>query len=502
VALLPENVDYTDIDKASLDARIQALVQSAWPTWTDHQRANFANVINELEAWCCDVLSFYQNKQARECFIAWATQRRSMIALGKLVDFAARSATAATVDETFSIPVAAAGDVVFPAGTTVRTGEVTSPIVFQLLEEARILAGNLSVVGTVEHSTSVVDAFVSDGSPNQVFTLTAVPYVDGSATATVGAGTYTQVTDFLGSTASSLHFTLVVDQNSRAKMTFGNGVNGKIPEAGAFSVDYKTGGGADGNVEAGTVVKIDGTYTDVFANPVVVTVTNAAAAAGGEERMSVETMRQLIPASVRTQTRCIAREDYETAALLVPGVGRALMLSPIENGAIPENTGWLYVVPAGGGVPSAAIKAAVLTGITVTRPGPTSFRTLVLDPVYLTVNVYAKLWVRQGYVPASVGTTIRTNLDAWFAPNNADGTPNTLVDFGWNLKDVDGNPSGLLALSDLFDVVRDTRGVLRMGTALADFTLNGSHADLVIDIMQFPAVGTVTLIDGATGLPI
>jgi uncharacterized phage protein gp47/JayE len=232
----------------------------------------------------------------------------------------------------------------------------------------------------------------------------------------------------------------------------------------------------------------------------VVSVTNTLAADGGEERMSVATMRQLIPASVRAQTRCVSREDFEIAALLVPGVGRALMLSPVEDAGIPENHGWLYVVPPAGGVPSSVIKAAVLVAVTVTRPGPVSFDCSVLDPLYLTVDVHAKVWVKQGFVPATVAASIRANLTTWFRPCAAvTNIPNLNIDFGFNYKDVDGDPSGLLGWSDIFDVVKDTSGVLRMGAALADFTLNGVHDNLAIAVGEFPRLGTVTLVDGATG---
>jgi hypothetical protein len=159
----------------------------------------------------------------------------------------------------------------------------------------------------------------------------------------------------------------------------------------------------------------------------------------------------------------------------------------------------LTIVPAGGGTPSTILKAAVLTGVTVTRPGPTSFSVSVLVPLYLVANIYARLWIRAGYSPTAVATAIRAALIDWFAPNEDDGTPNLNVDFGYYRKDENGVPSNILALSDIVDVVRDTTGVLRLGTALADFTLNGVHADLTIGLREFPAVGTVILQNGATG---
>lgn len=501
MAILPESSDYTDLDKTALDARVQALVQSAWSTWSDFARVNFANLLNELSTWVGDVLQKYQNRQALEAFVAWAIQRKSMLALAKLVGYAPRGAVAAQYEETFTIAATTAGDVVFPVGTTVRTSAVTDPVVCQLLEEVTIAAGSTSATGTIENSVSEVDTFTSDGTPGQQFTLTATGYLDSSLSLVFGGDTYTQVENFFSSLATDKHFTVWVDENDRCQFTLGDGVNGRVPAPETTgTATYKTGGGLTGNVEAHTINAIDGTWTDELGTSVSVTVDNAATATVlGEDRQTVEAMRLLVPASVRAPSRCISREDFEISALLVPGVGRALMLSTSELDGIPETEGWLYIVPTGGGAPSETLKDLVTDCITVTRPGPIGISTTVEDPVYLTINVHVKAWPRAGYAAATMAAAIRTALADWFAPCLDDGTPNSNVDFGWNLKDEDGLFSGLVALSDLYNVVRDVSSVLRLGTATADFTLNGAHDNIAILAQQFPALGTVTITNGATG---
>lgn len=479
---------------------MQALVAAAFPAWTDSARANIGNLLNELSTWNGDVLDFYQSKQFREAFCCWATQRKSMLAHAKLASFTPRSRVAATVDLTLSIPAAVAGDVVLAAGDTFRTKAVTSPQIFQLLAETTITAGSTSATASVENSENETDSFTSDGTPSQEFTLGATPYLDSSAVVTISGSTYTQVEDFLSSTATSKHYRVLVDQNDRAKLIFGDGVNGVIPgNAATIAVTYKTGGGEAGNVEAASITRVDGSYTDSLGTQVVVSCTNSAAASGGEERMSVETMRLLIPASLRLAMRCVSREDFETAATLIPGVARALMITYAEHSGIPGNEGWLYVVPSGGGVPSTALKTTVNLGVTEVRPGPLGFVISVLNPVYLTINVAAKIWIKHGYAAATVAATIRANLATWFAPSATDGTPNTNVDFGCNILNESGDPDGYIALSDIFDVVKDSAGVLRVGTAATDFQLNSTHDNIAISVLQFPALGTVTLTNGATG---
>ncbi len=70
------------------------------------------------------------------------------------------------------------------------------------------------------------------------------------------------------------------------------------------------------------------------------------------------------------------------------------------------------------------------------------------------------------------------------------------------IQDEDGNINGLLAFSDIFDVVKDSTGVRRLSPVDGDFTLNGDHADITLSRKEFPRLGTVTLVDGDTSQPL
>jgi hypothetical protein len=67
------------------------------------------------------------------------------------------------------------------------------------------------------------------------------------------------------------------------------------------------------------------------------------------------------------------------------------------------------------------------------------------------------------------------------------------------IKDADGNPVGEIAWSDVFNVIRDTDGVRKIGDRQGDLKLNSLPADIRLGIKEFPVLGTVTLIDGDTG---
>lgn len=504
-ALFRPSLDYTDLDFDALLARLQQLIAAAFPKWTDQNVANFGNILVQLIAFTGDVQGFYQNKQARETRWSQAFQRKNLLSMIKLIGYVAAGAEAAQADVTFTIAAAALGTVTFPKGTLVSTLDVTAPIKYQLTDDLILSPGQTTAVATMENSEFESDTFPSTGNANQSVTLTRTPYLPGSLTVIASNGTFVEVESLLNSSATDRNFVVVVDQNDRARADFGNGINGAIP-SGTLIANYKTGGGAAGVVEDGALTKIDGSFTDSFGNPVQVTVTNVLKSQGGADHQSNGSLRQLAPLSLRTSDRTIAREDYEIVALgLTTQVSRALMLMKKNDPGILENSGILFIVPpAGGTAPQSTFDA--ITAAFVARPYAPTFNLAIQQAPYLLINVFARIYLSRGAIAATVKSAVLTNLSAFFEdrisdPNSDDvGAPNPNVDFGFKIQGADGNPTGLLPLSNVWNVVRDTIGVVKMDPASSGFLLNGVHTDIPILTRQFPKLGTVTLINADTGV--
>jgi hypothetical protein len=495
VALLTASPDYSSRDFDALRARLISLVKSTFPEWTDFDVASFGNILLEMFAFVGDVTSFYLDGLARESRLSTATQRRNVIALAKMLGYRLPGASAATAEVEFTLDRSTAGAVTIPAGTSVRTEEVTEPVRFQLLTTATIAAGQRTALGVVEHSAAHTQLFDARGREDLEVPLDGVPYLDGSLQVSTAQGAFTEVPTFLNSSPNDRHFVVSVDQNDRATVRFGRGANG-LPPAGTITFKYKTGGGAAGNVEAGRITVLEGAYRDAFGNPVQLTVRNPAPASGGLERQTVAAAKLLAPERLRVLTRTVAREDFEIHARLVPGVARALMLTSNEDRGVAENSGILYLVPAGGGAPTSALKAAVQTQVTETYPCPLTFQVAVQDPVYRAIRVGARLFIRAGADRVRVAQAVRQNLVEYFRITEPDGTPNRRIDFGHNLR-ADGAASGDLAWSDLFNVVRDTPGVRKLNSA--ELTLNGAAADVTLAVREFPVLSGVDLWDAETG---
>lgn len=504
MAIMPRSLDMTDKDFDSLRTRMFALIASVFPTWTDDMVADFGNILVELYAHVGDALFFYQDNQAGESRITTARLRRSILGLVKLVGYIPRGASASSTDEVFALAAAMLGRVVIPAGTRILTPEVTEPIAYQLLSDVVFEPGEVSKMSAVEHSETVSESVASSGLPNQRVELVRVPYLDGSAVISATNGDYIEVGNFLASRSTDRHYVVTVDQNDRARVTFGNGINGAIPAKGTIAITYKIGGGSSGRVEAGALSRLERSFFDSTGTIASVSCTNPNASSGGYDRESNSEIAIYAPASVRVLGRAVAREDYEIAALTVPGVARALHLTSNEYG-IGENQGAIFVVPAGGGVPSAALLATVaaLFEIGGAYPKTNAYDLGVYGASYFDIDVTATVYRRAGTTTAAARAAIVAALTGFFAltvTNDAGETvPNPLIDFGFNMKDSDGNPTNALSWSDVFNAIRDAAGIRKVDSGPSGLLLNGERQDATIGVAAFPRLGTVRLIDGDSG---
>lgn len=495
MALLPLNLDYTDKDFESLRTRLFSLIGSVFPDWTDREVSNFGNILVELFAFTGDVLTFYQDNQAKESRLSDAIVRSNVLALAKMLNYVPEKNAAASAELLITLNEVPTSNVVLNAGRKYLTANVSNPITFEQSFTTTIAAGQdpPQATVTVVNRQIIQEDFSSTGLPSQVITLSSTPYVDDTIFITALNGDYTQVENFLNSTASSRNFTVATDEVGRAVITFGDGVNGEVP-LGQISVSYAQGGGSAGNVDANTITRIQVPVTNVLGVRVSATATNPNAASGGADRETTSSIKQKAPPSTKVTDRTVSLDDYEIGAENVSGVTRALMVTSDQVAGIPENRGFLYIVPDGGGIPTTDLKNTVINELTVVRPNTITFNFDVVDPQYLDVDIVVRAFFASGQNPNVVASSIQTSFSEYFVLNNADGTKNDRVKFGLKY-----GSDFKLPLSDLFCVAEGTSGVRKIGANDVDFTLNGAHADVPLTFAQFPRLGTVTVVNGETG---
>ncbi|HTQ15208.1 MAG TPA: hypothetical protein VMH86_15155 [Rhizomicrobium sp.] len=126
--------------------------------------------------------------------------------------------------------------------------------------------------------------------------------------------TWTVKADLLESGPNDADFVVEMDDAGIAHLRFGNGREGRLPDAGTtFTASYSVGNGASGNVGAETIVYI--AFTDVLGNAARLRPRNPFAATGGTAPEPVADAKMFAPYAFRdTLERAITADDYTAIA--------------------------------------------------------------------------------------------------------------------------------------------------------------------------------------------
>lgn len=305
-----------------------SLADTVAPDWTDRSEADVGVTLVESQAFMLDNLSYYLDRNANECLWPSITQRRSIIEQSKMIGYELSPNVSAQVELTFVTNASGTA----PAGTQIEvdTSDGSDSATFEL-ESDFVSTGAGTYPGVIAlHGTTVTETLgSSDGTAGQKFTLSSTPLATNpsgtsSLIITVTEGgpgiVWTEVDNFLESEATDLHYRTEIDENDLVTAIFGDGVNGKIPAAGANNIDaeYRIGGGRDGNqVGPNRLTRLIGNF------PFIDSVTNPARPSGGQDKESIEEAKENAPATLKAMDRAVSHQDYETQAKRVSGVYQA-----------------------------------------------------------------------------------------------------------------------------------------------------------------------------------
>ena len=145
----------------------------------------------------------------------------------------------------------------------------------------------------------------SDGNtPWQTFSLPDEKILQETLVVTINDEIWTRVDDFSESVPTSKHYRLDYNNDYTAKIVFGNGMYGAIPENFPIYAQYAVGGGANTNINtlnainvySGGAEKIEGVCNSTVMN-------------GGTDQESIESAKILAPASLKTRDRFVTVDD-------------------------------------------------------------------------------------------------------------------------------------------------------------------------------------------------
>jgi hypothetical protein len=380
------NKEY-DAIRHELIARIPQMTDR----WTDFNPSDLGMVLLELFAGVGDMLAYYLDAQAAECYLPIARQRQSIINLCALINYRLHGPVAATTRLRFTLAQPALLTLTIPAGTVCRAQGVTEPIPFETMTDLIITAGVSAGEVNARQGLRRTDTFTGTGQAFQRMALTNPRVAHGTVRVAVNGAAWSEVEHFAESGPADPVFRVEIDGLDATTVVFGDGKFGLQPPASsAVTVTYLTTLGPDGNLAPHLITELPQPIV-VEGHPLAVTVDNPLPATGGAEAESQEQARLLAPAVLRSTWKAVTKADYQALCLAFPGVAKAQVLDLNDESTMRIYTVRVAIAPAGGGAPSPQLKADLRAFLETRRM--VTIDIVIDEPVYRSVPVTATLYV-------------------------------------------------------------------------------------------------------------
>jgi len=516
--LLPtRDFDLLGLDRWTLLSRLQVLMNQVVPEWLDFSLAHPENALLEANALLTSMDCAQSKELARQMYFPTVSRRLPVQRLARPHGYYLKSSTSAQVDGYFTLQgtLAATKEVAIPAGTRML---VSSQIYRSITATTITIGGVNSSTVTVENAEEHTRIIASPNEePNWFVDLVESPYIDGSASVQAADGDYTEYKQglttwrsFLEMTSYDRGFIVFVDDEGAAKIQFGNGINGKIPQ-GDVSIVYKSGGGEAGRVSASVTWRVVDPVYDSDGNQVTVGFTNPTASVGGFDQESTEEARLRAPLNSRVAERVVNESDAETVLESIGGIGRVACVTSEQVSSIPEDEAWIYLVALGTPYtlsgyypPAQPTLGQISTAQTqLSRDGSTpalmNTRPTAYAATFFTVAIAAKVFKAAGVSTSDTRSAIEDALQKFFAVADSARQPLYEADWGYKYRELGQDGLAEITWSDIFEIVAGVDQVRKIPDGSTSLLLNGSGTSLAIPDLQFPVLGSITLYDMDNG---
>lgn len=496
-------IDYTSRDFASVKSDLVARARATIPEWTSTSSPDFTMMLIDLWSYVADVQNYYIDRAYTEAYLDTATQASSVRAIARLMGYLPNPRTSATTTVTVSNSSGSA--ITLAKGTRFIAPAVGSKVAVYFVSTSDVTAAaNSNATVPVAEGRDVTETLTSNftGDGGSSFPLTELKIVPNSLVLTVGSTTYTYTSRLsdVGSTAPA--FTSVTDSTDATRVVLGNGVNGKVPDAGSTIVaTYRVGQGSGGNVAANAIT--------TMSSPVVsISIASSALASGGTNPEDLVSIKANAPALRRIQDRAVTLNDYKTMMLGFSGASKAVALSTVSSGAvtvnyaalptysnyqnIPSGTSTLYLTEAAGSPnfgPAGTdihnnmtnyLQSRSMIGVTVANISTT----INLTDVYVAFN---SVVVKDGHYQEVVKSNIDAAVRALFSWSSIDF--NTVIRLSTIL-------SAAQSVEGVQSVFISNLGTSSGGSTVADHTPTATTASAI----SLPVLRTITFAGVSGGI--
>lgn len=322
-----DNLDYATRDYEGFRQLMLEKLTELLPEYTDHRQSDAGIVILELNAMCLDILSYYIDSIANECFLVTASQRSNIMKFCKMLGYTPRYATSAKYKQIF-IKADPSRSLTIPEGTKVKTSDPNPEKVAYFTTTSELILpegvrgdekdeeGNYLYAVEVIHGLYVRNELLNDnahGEKNQKYALKYSPVLIDDNFLSVyvtdggqgqGSQHWDRVNTFAGSDSSSKVFMVENNDYNETSILFGDGSFGLAPNNASITCTYLVGGGASGNVGLGAIKYLEDNIAGVSST------VNVEVIAEGFEPETLDEIKLNAPISYRNIWGALTLKDF------------------------------------------------------------------------------------------------------------------------------------------------------------------------------------------------
>jgi hypothetical protein len=402
---------------------------SANRLWTNFNVDSFSRNWLEIVAFMADVFFFYFDNQATQSYLQTATVESAVEDIAKQFGFVPSTEVSASGNVTFTFSGAA---------TLTRGFRVASSTGLPYYLSTNLVASAAgNYIGTVIQGTIKTEQFTAVGLQNEEFILIGPNVIrdltnfnpdDISPQITVNGNSYTLVDSFIKNNGTDLPavkdslgaviggggrvFTLNKNASGRPYIKFGDGIFGrKLLPGEIITVTYRTGVGSAGNIAENSLTTL------VDSNPTLLSVSNPNKFTGGADAQTIDQLRDLIPASLRTLNRAVSQTDYSD--LLKATFTEVAAASTEQNNTDPGIDLNIYVVPTGTVITNITDNANLKTRLTnfIDRRKMVTIQFQILDGYGIDILISGRVYITNTTSKTTVKNAITTALTNYFNLN-------------------------------------------------------------------------------------
>jgi len=267
---------------------------------------------------------------------------------------------------------------------------------------------------------TVEDRFAAPAqTSNYGVKLSRTGVIDNTVQVTVNGEPWSYVNALGVQDAAAKVFQIKTFVSGETAVLFGDGTFGQlVPEEAAVTVNYRIGGGVEGNIELNAINTTVTGFIQSLASPVSVLITNnTSTGVGGQAAETLDQARVNIPYYTRTNDRAVTLSDYQTLAqqfsdAQLGTVAYARASVRTENALLEGNTVSVYAWTTGPGgglvVLPAALKTA-LQGYLQGKAVGTDF-VQILDGTSRPVPISLRLKTQKGFSVEDTKSLVLQNI--------------------------------------------------------------------------------------------